>query len=117
MQLSQYARQQGSRYRTALRWGRASTIMGYPAPTGTLLVTTGETLPAAQPEKFAIDARVCALEHRDNLQRQATRCADSCTVRGTRWHRWSTQSPPACMLAGAHTPLVSWLHERRVGTG
>jgi hypothetical protein len=43
MKLSQYAKQQGISYRTALRWFRAGTIMGYQAPTGTIIVTEGET--------------------------------------------------------------------------
>jgi putative resolvase len=82
MKLSQYARQQGISYRTALRWFRAGTIKGYQAPTGTIIVTEGETVPAGQPEKVAIYARVAAPEHRDYLERQATRLADYCTVRG-----------------------------------
>src|SRR5215469_10362341 len=82
MKLSQYAKQQGISYRTALRWFRAGTIRGYQAPTGTIIVTEGETVPAAQPEKVAIYARVTAPEHRENLERQATRLADYCIVRG-----------------------------------
>jgi predicted site-specific integrase-resolvase len=43
MKLSQYAKQQGIRYRTALRWFRAGTIKGYQATTGTIIVTEGDT--------------------------------------------------------------------------
>jgi putative resolvase len=82
MKLSQYAKQQGISYRTALRWFRAGTIKGYQAPTGTIIVTEGETTEAARPEKVAIYARVSSPEHRDNLERQASRLADYCAARG-----------------------------------
>ena len=82
MKLSQYAKQQGISYRTALRWFRAGTIKGYQAPTGTIIVTEGEMPSPARPEKVAIYARVSSPEHRDNLERQATRLADYCAARG-----------------------------------
>ena len=53
MKLSEYARQQGISYRTALRWFRAGTIKGYQAPTGTIIVT-GAQPASARPEKVAI---------------------------------------------------------------
>jgi predicted site-specific integrase-resolvase len=70
MKLSQYAKQQGISYRTALRWFRAGTIKGYQAPTGTIIVTAGEAAPRA--ERVAIYARVSSPEHQDHLERQAT---------------------------------------------
>jgi predicted site-specific integrase-resolvase len=82
MKLSQYAKQQGISYRTALRWFRAGTIKGYQVPTGTIIVTEGETTEAARPGKVAIYARVSSPEHRDNLERQAIRLADYCAARG-----------------------------------
>jgi predicted site-specific integrase-resolvase len=82
MKLSQYAKQQGISYRTALRWFRAGTITGYQAPTGTIIVTQGETTPAPRAEHVAIYARVSSPEHRDNLERQAARLADYCAARG-----------------------------------
>src|SRR5262249_32021236 len=82
MKLSQYAKQQGISYRTALRWFRAGTIKGHQAPTGTIIVTVAETTQAARPEKVAIYVRVSSPEHRDNLERQATRLADYCAARG-----------------------------------
>jgi hypothetical protein len=45
MNLSQYAKQQGIRYRTAFWWFRAGTVKGYQAPTGTISVTDGEATP------------------------------------------------------------------------
>ncbi len=46
MKLSQYAKQQGISYRTALRWFRDGTIKGYQAPSGTIIVTEQEPVPA-----------------------------------------------------------------------
>jgi putative resolvase len=81
MKLSQYAKQQGISYRTALRWFRAGTIKGYQAPTGTIIVMEGEAAPVRL-EKVAIYARVSSPEHRANLERQAGRLADYCAARG-----------------------------------
>ena len=80
MKLSQYAKQQGISYRTALRWFHAGTIKGYQAPTGTIIVTAGEAAPRA--ERVAIYARVSSPAHQDHLERQATRLADYCAARG-----------------------------------
>lgn len=82
MKLSQYAKQQGISYRTALRWWRAGAINGYQAPTGTIIVTEGEIPPAARPEKVAIYARVSSAEHKDNLEQQAARLSEYCAARG-----------------------------------
>jgi predicted site-specific integrase-resolvase len=82
MKLSQYAKQQGISYRTALRWWRAGAIKGYQAPTGTIIVTEGEPERAARPERVAIYARVSSPEHRENLERQAARLVEYCAARG-----------------------------------
>src|SRR5215813_4160983 len=82
MKLSQYAKQQGISYRTALRWFRAGTIQGYQAPTGTIIVTEDKRVPPAQPEKVAIYSRVSSPEQRDHLERQALRLAEYCAARG-----------------------------------
>jgi predicted site-specific integrase-resolvase len=81
MKLSQYARQQGISYRTALRWWRAGTIKGYQAPTGTIIVIEDKPEPS-RPEKVAIYARVSSPEHKDNLERQAARLTEYCSARG-----------------------------------
>src|SRR5689334_11157262 len=81
MKLSQYAKQQGISYRTALRWFRAGIIKGYQAPTGTIIVTVGEETPV-EAEKVAIYARVSSPEQRDNLERQAERLTAYCAARG-----------------------------------
>ena len=80
MKLSQYAKQQGISYRTALRWFRDGTIQGYQAPSGTIIVTEREPMQAVQ--KVAIYARVSSAEHRANLERQAERLTQYCTARG-----------------------------------
>jgi predicted site-specific integrase-resolvase len=80
MKLSQYAKQQGISYRTALRWFRDGTIQGYQAPSGTIIVTKQEKPQAVQ--KVAIYARVSSSEHRENLERQAERLNHYCTIRG-----------------------------------
>jgi predicted site-specific integrase-resolvase len=82
VKLSRYAKQQGISYRTALRWWRSGAIKGYQAPSGTIIVTEGETQPATRPEKVAIYARVSSAEHKDNLERQAARLGEYCTARG-----------------------------------
>jgi putative resolvase len=80
MKLSQYAKQQGISYRTALRWFRDGTIQGYQAPSGTIIVAEREPVQAVQ--KVAIYARVSSSEHRANLERQTERLSQYCTVRG-----------------------------------
>jgi putative resolvase len=81
MKLSQYAKQQGISYRTALRWFRDGTIQGYQAPSGTIIVTEREQVQHVS-EKVAIYARVSSSEHRENLERQVERLSQYCTVRG-----------------------------------
>jgi putative resolvase len=80
MKLSQYAKQQGISYRTALRWFRNGTIKGYQAPTGTIIVFDDEPQPTSH--KTAIYARVSSAEHKENLERQAERLTQYCIVRG-----------------------------------
>ena len=81
MKLSQYAKQQGISYRTALRWFRDGTIQGYQAPSGTIIVTERKQVQHVS-EKVAIYARVSSSEHRENLEPQAERLSQYCTVRG-----------------------------------
>src|SRR5207237_9967364 len=81
MKLSTYAKQQGISYSTALRWWKAGQIKGDQAPTGTIIVTEGET-PTRQEEKVAIYARVSSADHRENLERQAERLSQYCEARG-----------------------------------
>jgi putative resolvase len=78
MKLSQYARQQGISYSTALRWWHQGVIRGYQAPSGTIIVD-----PLAKPppkeERVVIYARVSSPEH---LERQVERLTHYCTTRG-----------------------------------
>jgi putative resolvase len=86
MRLSQYAKQQGISYSTALRWWRQGNIRGYQAPTGTIIVE-GETRPQVAEEHVVIYARVSSPEQRDNLERQAERLSQYCTTRGYQVHQ------------------------------
>jgi putative resolvase len=81
MKLSQYARQQGISYSTALRWWHQGMIRGYQAPSGTIIVET-ETASHGREERVAIYARVSSAEHKENLERQVERLVQYCTVRG-----------------------------------
>ena len=81
MKLSQFAKQQGISYSTALRWWKAGAIRGYQAPSGTIIVEALGSVPRPE-ERVAIYARVSSAEHRENLERQAERLTQYCTVRG-----------------------------------
>jgi len=83
VKLSQYAKQQGISYSTALRWWHQGVIRGYQASSGTIIVET-EGKQAASEERVAIYARVSSAEHRENLERQAERLTQYCTIRGYR---------------------------------
>jgi len=82
MKLSQYAKQQGISYRTALRWWQAGQIKGYQAPSGTIIVTPEEPIMATITEKVAIYARVSTRERKDNLDRQVERLSSYCAAKG-----------------------------------
>lgn len=81
MKLSQYARQQGISYSTALRWWHQGAIRGYQAPSGTIIVET-EAKPQPKEERVVIYARVSSPERRENLELQVERLVQYCTVRG-----------------------------------
>jgi putative resolvase len=81
MKLSQYAKQQGISYSTALRWWHQGVIRGYQAPSGTIIVEA-EVKPHTREDRVAIYARVSSAEHRENLERQVERLVQYCTVRG-----------------------------------
>lgn len=81
MKLSQYARQQGISYSTALRWWHQGVIRGYQAPSGTIIVET-EGRQVERRERVVIYARVSSAEHKENLERQAERLVQYCMVRG-----------------------------------
>jgi putative resolvase len=81
MKLSQYAKQQGISYSTALRWFHDGVIKGYQAPSGTIIVLEEKPLPQTL-ERVAIYARVSEASHRENLERQAERLTQYCTTRG-----------------------------------
>jgi len=83
MKLSQYAKQQGISYSTALRWWHQGAIRGSQAPSGTIIVEA-ENKQAEHAERVAIYARVSSAAHKENLERQAERLTQYCTMRGYR---------------------------------
>jgi predicted site-specific integrase-resolvase len=83
MKLSQYAKQQGISYSTALRWWHQGVIRGYQAPSGTIIVET-QAAPAQAEERVVIYVRVSSAAHKENLERQAERLVQYCTARGYR---------------------------------
>jgi putative resolvase len=81
MKLSQYAKQQGISYSTALRWWHQGVIRGYQAPSGTIIVEA-DRKQARAPERVVIYARVSSAAHKEHLERQVERLMQYCTVRG-----------------------------------
>ncbi len=81
MKLSQYAKQQGISYRTALRWWKAGLLNESQATTGTIIVTEEPPKEAHVVRRVANDARVSSHEHRPNLE-QMERLEDYCAARG-----------------------------------
>ena len=82
MKLSQFAKQQGISYRTALRWWKAGQIKGYQADTGTIIVAEGTPEKATVIHRVAIYARVSSHEQQEHLERQAERLQDYCAAKG-----------------------------------
>ena len=66
MKLSQFAKQQGISYRTALRWWKAGQIKGYQAHTGTIIVAEGTPEKATVVHRVAIYARVSSHEQQEH---------------------------------------------------
>jgi putative resolvase len=83
MKLSQYAKQQGISYSTALRWWHQGAIRGYQAPSGTIIVET-QSKQAEPDAQVAIYARVSSAGQKEDLERQAERLTQYCTMRGYR---------------------------------
>src|SRR5260221_12073991 len=81
MKLSEYAKQQGISYRTALRWWKAGQIPGFQAATGTIIVQEPPASGSA-PQRVAVYARVFSHEHQATLDRQAERLVAYCAAKG-----------------------------------
>ena len=107
MKLSQYAKQQGISYRTALRWWQAGQMKGYQAPTGTIIVA--EVEPVLKSQKVAIYARVSSAEHRTNLERQAERLLHYCEARG--YQVWQVIKEIASGVNDSRPKLLSLLKD------
>src|SRR5260221_1088615 len=81
MKLSEYAKQQGISYRTALRWWKAGQIPGFQAATGAIIVQEPPASGSA-PQRVAVYARVSSHEHQATLDRQAERLLAYCSAKG-----------------------------------
>jgi predicted site-specific integrase-resolvase len=78
MKLSDYAKKLGVSYKTAWRMWKRGEIKATQLPTGTIIVTTEETLP----QGVAIYARVSSAENKSNLDSQAERLKAYCIAKG-----------------------------------
>lgn len=86
MKLSDYARQQGIHYRTALRWFHAGKIHGRQVDTGTILIDKEDDL-EAKSVKVAVYVRVSSSENKANLDSQAERLVSYCMAKGYQVHK------------------------------
>ena len=107
MKLSQYAKQQGISYSTALRWWHQGVIRGYQAPSGTIIVET-ESQQARAPERVVIYARVSSTEHKENLERQIT--SDLAELRPG----WSEQELQTFHVSAALLEAIERLEDRAI---
>lgn len=81
VKLSQYARDNGLTYRTALRHYHDGLIEGEQLPTGSIFVHVPEI--ASPPRRgVALYARVSSSENKDNLARQQARLEDYAAAKG-----------------------------------
>lgn len=99
MKLTQWAREQGVSYRTALNWFHAGSLP-VPArqlPTGTILIDP----PAPAAGTAVAYCRVSSADQRADLERQAGRVAEECGLRGI-------------TLAATVTEIGSGLNGKRV---
>ncbi len=80
MKLSTYAKKTGISYKTAWRWFTSNKIKGYRSHTGTIIITEEDEI--IRPDKVAIYTRVSSHENKKNLDSQAQRLVEYCTVKG-----------------------------------
>jgi len=80
VKLTEWAREQGISYRTALNWFHAGTlpVVARQLPTGTILVDA----PAHAAGTAVAYCRVSSADQRADLERQAGRVAEECGTRG-----------------------------------
>jgi len=80
VKLTEWAREQGISYRTALNWFHAGTlpVVARQLPTGTILVDS----PAHAAGTAVAYCRVSSADQRADLERQAGRVAEECGTRG-----------------------------------
>lgn len=86
MRLSDYAKQQGVHYRTALRWFHDGKLTGRQLDTGTILIDL-PVEPVKSTDKVVVYARVSSSENKSNLDAQADRLANYCMAKGWQVHQ------------------------------
>lgn len=86
MKLSDYAKQQGVHYRTALRWFHDGKLTGRQLDTGTILVDLPVD-PVKSTDKIVVYARVSSSENKSNLDAQADRLVNYCMAKGWQVHQ------------------------------
>jgi predicted site-specific integrase-resolvase len=82
MNLKDYARKQGVRYRTAWRWWKAGKLPGHQMDTGTILIETEPLATSSVSQRVAIYTRVSSAENKSNLDSQVERLHSYCAARG-----------------------------------
>ena len=84
MKLSQWAKDQGIAYSTALKWFHDGKlpVQATQLPTGTILINDNQDN-KIYPNKTIIYARVSSYQNKDNLKRQAQLCEEFCIQNGT----------------------------------
>lgn len=115
MKLSEWARENGVSYRTALRWYHAGNLP-VPAeqlPTGTILVYPS-TVPKEATPDAVIYARVSSTDQEEDLARQVSRLKDFAAARGLRVK--AVASEIGSGLNGHRKKLVKLLSDPSVGT-
>ena len=80
MRLSEYAKANGVKYKTAWAWWKKGQIKGKQLPSGTIVVDVAQK--TDNEAKACIYARVSSAENKDNLERQASRLTEYAYARG-----------------------------------
>lgn len=85
MKLSDYAKQQGVHYRTALRWFHDGKLTGRQLDTGTILIDLPVEVKST--DRIVVYARVSSSENKSNLDAQADRLVNYCMAKGWQVHQ------------------------------
>ncbi len=115
MKLSEWARENGVSYRTALRWyhGGSLPVPAEQLPTGTILVYPAANRQATTTETV-IYGRVSSADQKEDLARQVSRLKDYAAARGLRVKAVAEEIGSG--LNGRRAKLVKLLSNPSVGT-